>query len=95
VISDQFGNTALFRRAGGPLRVIFRPRPVPVMSASPLLADIAGPAAQVRKVLKGDITTSFDDVIGQLLKSRGHFETERLGSLEVDDELEFRWMLHW
>jgi hypothetical protein len=49
----------------------------------------------VRLVPLGDITPSFNYVIGQLLKFRGDVETERLGSFEVDDELEFRWMLHW
>ena len=37
---------------------------------------------------------SFDHLVGELLKLQRHVEAKRLGRLEVDNDLEFRWMLH-
>ena len=35
----------------------------------------------------------FDDVVGDGEQSIRNGETERLGSLEIDDEIEFGWLL--
>jgi hypothetical protein len=37
----------------------------------------------------------FDHLVGDGKHSRRNVEAERLGSREVDDELEFGWRLHW
>src|SRR5262245_48024600 len=36
----------------------------------------------------------FDNFVGDLLQMHRHVEAERLGGLEVDDKLIFRWRLH-
>jgi hypothetical protein len=38
--------------------------------------------------------TLFNHVVGELLNKQWHIEAERFGGLEVDDDLEFRRMLH-
>ena len=37
---------------------------------------------------------SFNHLVGELLNQQRHVETKRLGGLEVDYDLEFRWMLN-
>ena len=38
---------------------------------------------------------SLDHLVGASEKRRGHGEPERLGSLEVDDQVVLRWQLNW
>ena len=38
---------------------------------------------------------SFDDLVGAVEQRLWHIEAERLGSLEVDDELKLCWLLDW
>ena len=37
----------------------------------------------------------FDHLVGGVEQFVGHSESERLGSLEVDDQLELGWLLDW
>src|SRR5262249_13319853 len=57
------------------------------MSAIPPKADITVTPCHVCFGPKADIA-SFDDLIGDLLKMHRYVETERLGSFEVDHQLE-------
>src|SRR5688572_3893234 len=40
-------------------------------------------------------TSSFDNLVGALLEMQRHVQAERLGSLEIDDQLELDRGLHW
>ena len=40
-------------------------------------------------------SASFDHLVGALLELQRHFEAERLGGLEINDELELGWRLDW
>jgi hypothetical protein len=43
-----------------------------------------------------EVTSSFfDDVVGDGEQFVRNGETKRLGSLEIDDEIEFGWLLDW
>src|SRR6516225_5121202 len=44
---------------------------------------------------RGPSTPSLDHLVGALLKQRRHVKPERLGGLEVDDQLELDRGLHW
>jgi|RhiMetdeSRZDD1v2_1073273.scaffolds.fasta_scaffold262853_2 dihydrofolate reductase len=64
------------------------------MSALPLKADMRGAARDVRFGPKADIAASFDHLIGAGEQRRWHSETERFGSLQVDDEIILGRRLH-
>src|SRR5262245_31882747 len=44
---------------------------------------------------KADILTLFDHLVGSIQQAKWHGETERLGGLQVDDEIEFSWLQNW
>ena len=61
------------------------------MSALPLKADMCSALVNVRFVPIADIQRDlFDQFVGAADKRVGDVEAERLGSLEVDDQLDFR-----
>jgi len=37
----------------------------------------------------------FDHLVGYLLQLQGHLKAERLGRREVDNQIEFSWLLYW
>src|SRR5215831_17758101 len=44
---------------------------------------------------RGPSTPSLDHLVGKLLQMQGHIEAKHFGGLEVDDQLELAWRLHW
>ncbi len=64
-------------------------------SGLPLKADIAQCSRHVSKVPQGDITSLLNQLVRASKDARRQLKAERLGGLEVDDHLEFRWLLHW
>ena len=59
-------------------------------------ADIGGSRANVRFVPMADIgQVLFDHLVGAGKQSGRYGNSQRLSSLEVDDELKFGWLLHW
>ena len=64
------------------------------MSALPPKADMCSALVNVRFVPIADIrATSFDHLVGAADKRVGDVEAERLGGLEVDDQLDLRGLL--
>jgi hypothetical protein len=62
---------------------------VRVMSALPPKADVNHRERHVRFVPKTDIERSLYQLVGDLLDMDRHFKTERLGSLKINQQLEF------
>jgi hypothetical protein len=65
----------------------------------PYRTDIIGQAGHVRKVpISGLIhrskTRLFDHLVGELLQLQGHLKAERFGCREVDNQIEFSWLLY-
>ena len=65
------------------------------MSALPPKADMCGATRDVRFVPIADIGDLFDHLVGAALHRLWHGNAERLGGLEIDDQLDFRWLLDW
>jgi hypothetical protein len=65
------------------------------MSASPLKADIIGRERDIRFGPIAEIGGSFDYLIGAGEQRLGDIQAQRLGRLQVDDQLEFGRRLHW
>jgi hypothetical protein len=63
------------------------------MSALPPKADICSAPANVRFVPIADIATLFDHLIGAQQERFRDRKPERFGSLDVDYQLEFCWLL--
>ena len=63
------------------------------MLALPPKADIDCGERYVCFVPVADIVRLFDHLVGVGEHGRGHIEVEHLGSLEIDDQLELRWLL--
>ena len=59
------------------------------MSALPPKADIGSTYLNVRFVPKADIGTLFDHLAGFDEQRRRHRQSERLGGLQIDHEIEF------
>jgi hypothetical protein len=49
----------------------------------------------LEEIPSGLISWLFDHLVGERYQHRRHVEAERLGGLEIDDELELRWLLDW
>ena len=64
-----------------------------VMSALPPKADMCGALADVRFVPIADIVPLFDHFVGATDYWSWDVEPERLGSLEIDDQLDLRGLL--
>ena len=64
-----------------------------VMSALPPIADMCGATRHVRFVPKADIVPLFDHFICATDYWSWDVEPERLGSLEIDDQLDLRGLL--
>jgi hypothetical protein len=64
------------------------------MSALPLKADMCGTAKDVRFGPIADIAL-FDHFVGGQKNSVWYCDAKRLGSLEIDHELEFSGLLDW
>src|SRR5215467_14337557 len=56
---------------------------------------MCGAARDVRFGPKADMGCLFDYLISALLEMQRHGETKRLGSLQVDDKIEFSWLQNW
>jgi len=67
-----------------------------MMSALPPIADIGAAQINVCFGPKADIEQRlFDQLVGTSDESVGNADAERLGSPEIDDEIDFRRSLNW
>ena len=91
----------MHRSKSGPLMsTLGQERTSPVilpMSALPPKADKEQPSRYVRFVPKADIRTAANDglldhLVGECEQAIRHRETERLGSLKVEHQVELRWL---
>ena len=64
-----------------------------IMSALPPKADIGERERDVRFVPKADIAVSFDHIVSRHKEALRQSEAECLGGLEIEREIELRWLL--
>ena len=65
------------------------------MSALPPKADIDERECNVRFVPEADMPCLFDHIVSDGEKLVGYRQTERLGGREINDQIEFSWLLNW
>ena len=77
-------------------RTAFRGTVMPkrAMSAVEPIADLSRTSGYVRNVPITEVGFSFDQFVGDLLEKQWHLKAQRLGGLEIDDQVKFRRGLH-